>query len=581
MKQNRAGTSLIDLVIAMTIVALLFGGIYLVYFSIITAVANISVRSAAAAAIGNEVELLRNLPYADVGTIGGVPSGVIPATQSVTEGNYSFTLGTVVLNIHDPFDSNPNDTTATDYKLVSVTATCPLCDNPMTVTITTTVAPNGNAIATQTGGALFISALDANGNPVPNAVVTVVNASVTPSIDLTDTANASGVLELIGAPTSTQGYWISVTRPGYSTDETYPPGGAANPDPVKPNATVAANSATRVSFAIDRLSSLAVSASDNRCNAIGNEPFTMQGAKIIGYPNVLKFSTSSTMDAQGTAMFASLEWDTYTLADTDPSYDVAGTIPLDPVVVNPSSTDSFQFILQPAANPSLLATVEDGATGAGIPDAIVTLSTSTFSETLTTGHATVANTSWTGGAYASQSGGIDASTPGELTLLVNASGTYSTSTASWLISNTIDLGGANAALYAMAWTAGTMPANTSVAFQIAANNDNATWNFIGPDGTGSTYFTAPSSTLPAALSGNRFLRYKVFLDTQDANAAPSVTGISFDFSANCVPPAQVLFTTLPQGSYTLGATAANYYENTSTVVVGAGFQSSVVPLTHQ
>ena len=581
MKQNRTGTSLIDLVIAMTIVALLFGGIYLVYFSIITAVANVSVRSAATAAIGNEIELIRNIPYADVGTIDGVPSGVIPATQSMTEGNYSFSLATVVLNIHDPFDSNPNDTTATDYKLVSVTATCPLCDNPMTVTITTTVAPDGNAIAAQTGGALFISALDANGDPVPDAVVTVINASVTPSIDLTDTANASGVLELIGAPTSTQGYWISVTKPGYSTDETYPPGGAGNPDPVKPNATVAANSATRVSFAIDRLSSLAVSASDNRCNAIGSEPFTMQGAKIIGYPDVLKFSTSSTMNAQGTAMFAGIEWDTYTLTDTDPSYDVAGTIPLDPVVVNPSSTDSFRFILQPAANPSLLATVEDGASGAGIPDAVVTLSTSTFAETLTTDHATVGQTSWTGGAYASQSGGIDAATPGELMLLADASGTYSTSTASWLISNTIDLGGANSTLYAMSWTPGTMPANTSVAFQIAANNDNATWNFIGPDGTGSTYFTAPSSTLPASLSGNRFIRYKVFLDTQNPNVTPSVMGVSFDFSANCVPSAQALFTSLAQGSYTLTASAANYYENTSTVLVGSGSQAAVIQLTHQ
>ena len=82
----------------------------------------------------------------------------------------------------------------------------------------------------------------------------------------------------------------------------------------------------------------------------------MQGTKLIGTPNVLKFSTTSAMGANGTDLLQNVEWDTYTLAANDATRDLMGTIPLDPIVVNPSSTQSFQFVLAPAANPALLVT---------------------------------------------------------------------------------------------------------------------------------------------------------------------------------------------------------------------------------
>src|SRR5579871_3250365 len=101
---RRRGTSLIDLLISIGIIAVLFGGIYLVYFSLLTAIANIGVRTAATQAIQAEIEMVRNLPYASVGTMGGVPAGVIPQFQNVQSGNYTFTLQTTVRNIDDPFD---------------------------------------------------------------------------------------------------------------------------------------------------------------------------------------------------------------------------------------------------------------------------------------------------------------------------------------------------------------------------------------------------------------------------------------------------------------------------------------------
>lgn len=574
---QRCGTSLIDLLISMAIVAVLFGGIYLVYFSIITAIANIGVRTAAATAVQAELETIRNLPYASVGTVGGVPSGVIPPSQVAAVGPYSFTLQTTILNIDDPFDGTvtgnppPVDTAPADYKLVEIRATCPLCDHFGSMTITTTVAPKGLESAPQ-NGSLFIYAVDANGNPVSGATVQVVNPLVSPSINLTDTTNASGVLQLVGVPTSTQGYQITVTKPGYSTDQTYPYGAPSNPNPVKPNATVAAQAVTTVTFSIDWLSSLMVYASDNRCVPVGNMPFAIQGSKLIGTnPNILKFSATSTTSATGTSVFPNLEWDNYALSLNDATRDLIGTIPLNPLTINPSSTVNFRFVVQPAADPSLLVTAVDAATGAGISNAAITVATSGFAEMLTAGHAFVSQRDWSGGQYATQSGGIDASAPGKITLLVNASGSYNTNTNDWLISNTFDLGGSNSAFYSIAWNPASVPIGTSIGFQMAANNDNSTWNFIN---------VTSSAPLPASFAGNRYFRYKVFLNTTDASVTPELDAATFEFSADCVPPAQALFNNLPQGTYSVDVTAANYLEGTTTVSIGPGVQSTTIPLVH-
>src|SRR4029079_12929408 len=99
--------------------------------------------------------------------------------------------------------------------------------------------------------------------------------------NLTDTTNNEGLLQLVGIPTSTQGYQITVSKPGYSTERTYQLGDAANPNPLKPHSTITAGAVTSVSFAIDRLSPLTVYSSDVVCTPVGGRPFSMTGAKLI------------------------------------------------------------------------------------------------------------------------------------------------------------------------------------------------------------------------------------------------------------------------------------------------------------
>ena len=58
-----------------------------------------------AAALGNQkLELIRNLPYNDIGTIGGIPSGNLPQTETISKNNKDFTIKTEIIYIDDPAD---------------------------------------------------------------------------------------------------------------------------------------------------------------------------------------------------------------------------------------------------------------------------------------------------------------------------------------------------------------------------------------------------------------------------------------------------------------------------------------------
>lgn len=586
---NKGGFSLVDTVIAIGIIVLLFGGIYLVYFSILDVVRNLEFREAAASVLDRQIEIIRNLAYEKVGTAGGVPAGIISPEQTVAFGDLKFLVKTTVRNIDDPFDGtlggSPNDTAPADYKLVELEVSCPGCQKFVPLIFTTTVAPK-NLESASSQGSLFINVFDANGIGVSAVSAHVVNASVTPTIDLFDATNLSGALQLVGVPTSTQSYQIEVAKTGYSSEKTYPAGEAGNPNPVKPHATVAAQSVTSISFAIDRVSAVNVYSSGVRCEAAPNIGFSMTGTKLIGTnPDVLKFSTSSNTGGSGLKTMNSIEWDTYSLLMNEPNYDLVGTIPFSRVTINPSSTTDFRMVVRPALPKSLLLTIKDAVTGGGVTEAAVNLSKTGFSSTATLGHSFFSQTDWSGGQYSSQDGGIDTGSPtGTLKLLANASSTYNTSTVSWLVSNTFDLGGASSTFYVLRWNPESQTPQTganSLKFQLATNNDNATWNFAGPDGTTGTYYTISSSTIWSGHNNNRYLNYKVFLSTADENFTPQLEDVNIEFKGKCVPPYQALFNNLSTGDYSITVDAAGYLRATSSAAISADWHQAEILMTPQ
>jgi hypothetical protein len=82
----------------------------------------------------------------------------------------------------------------------------------------------------------------------------------------------------------------------------------------------------------------------------------------------------------------------------------------------------------------------------------------------------------------------------------------------------------------LAWTA-TVPANTTLKFQIAASNDpTGPFNFIGPNGTAATFFTTSPSTINNLVAG-RYLKYKAYFTTTDGNVTPTVNDVTTCFSS--------------------------------------------------
>src|SRR5207249_4220224 len=66
----------------------------------------------------------------------------------------------------------------------------------------------------------------------------------------------------------------------------------------------------------------------------------------------------------------------------------------------------------------------------------------------------------------------------------------------------------------LSWSA-TIPAETSLQFQVAASNSAAgPFRFVGPDGTAATFFNTSGASL-GQFNGNRYLEYKAYLSTTD------------------------------------------------------------------
>jgi len=320
------------------------------------------------------IERFRNVPYDDVGTSGGIPSGAFLPEDVVERNGARYTVRTRVRFMDDPYDGlAPTDAVPTDYREVAVDASWGANPN-QTVTLATLIAPPGLEQSTTTG-TLRIRVIDANGAPVEGASVHIANSTVIPSIALTLPTDANGDVILPGAPPSVSGYAVRVTRDGYSTDATAPPS-AENPNPTQAPLTVLEHEVTAATFAIDRQATIAFT-----FRRYGNDQpfrdlttFTLQGMKVIGTrPNpepppdtlpVYKAAPQSFTTNQGTLTISALEWDTYRFSEAMVDYDLATADPLLPIELLPGTTKPVTVTFAPHHDHTLRVIVRDAA---GLP----------------------------------------------------------------------------------------------------------------------------------------------------------------------------------------------------------------------
>jgi hypothetical protein len=196
--------------------------------------------------------------------------------------------------------------------------------------------------------------------------------------------------------------------------------------------------------------------------------------------------------------------------------------------------------------------------------------------------------SWSGGSgqanfidsskYFQDDGNVSAnSIPSGLRLL--KLGSYYVSSGS-LESSAFDTGTALSSFTTLTWQPTSQDPATSIKFQLASNNDNLTWNYSGPDGTNHTYYTVSGTTINNE-NNNRYIRYKVFLSTQDQSKTPVLTSININYVSGCFTPGQVMFPGLDSSrGDQVTISAAGYQTKIVSPITISGYNVLQIMLSH-
>jgi hypothetical protein len=254
-KDKNYGLGLVEAIVGISILLIIFIGLFGVAQLGMRLTAQSKNRLVALALANQKIELLRNLSYNQVGTLGGIPAGSIPETENIIRNNVFYTVKTTIVYVDDPFDNIfPSDPLAWDYKRIKIKVSW--SDSPSSqVFLQTDVAPKGIE-TTGSGGIISILVFDANGQALPQTNIHVENNSLMPPINANYQTDDQGRIFIPGAPACNDCYKITANKLGYSSESTYAAGeqvrGITLANPLKPFLSVIEGQLSEVSFSIDR-----------------------------------------------------------------------------------------------------------------------------------------------------------------------------------------------------------------------------------------------------------------------------------------------------------------------------------------
>lgn len=347
------GMTLIDVLVGVFIITTVFFALFGAFKLSVELVFSTKAKTSAVALLSERIEYIRSLAYDDVGTVGGIPPGLLEPVSQTTLNGIPYTIRTLVQYTDSPEDGlddlDDNGITA-DYKTVKVEVLWMVKDSARSTFAVTRLAPVGLETLAG-GGTLRVNVFDAVALPVPQAVVRVINATVIPAIDVTAQTNTNGVVSFPGAPEST-GYEIYVSKTGFSTAQTY---GVTvqNPNPSPTHVSVAEGDTTTVSFAIAEVGELSLITEEPPSDASFTDTFTDETG----------LSSISQMRASGGALV---------LNDSGGVFELSGNATS--ATVDPTklvSWESFDYSANVPANTTLLVNLYyfDGSSFVLVPDA--------------------------------------------------------------------------------------------------------------------------------------------------------------------------------------------------------------------
>ncbi len=351
-------------------------------------------RLGASALANQKMEIIRSLPYDDIGTknwngsawVYGIPGGDILEYETLSSNNSSYVVHTVVRYIDDPFDGtvsgSPSDAAPTDYKSIRLSVSWGSFGATHEVVTFSTVSPEGVESSSNTG-VLSINVLDATGSGVPGATVQVINTNL--GVNFTDITDTTGNLLRLGAVPDGQNYQILVSKSGYYGGQTYPLPPASSFDPLDIHASVVAGAVNQKSLVIDENADITLQTKDPFGIPIPDIDFTLSGGRQLGTTigttpavPVYAFSQADDTGGSGSITYADESYGSY-LFLLDPSeakYEIfhqsaATETAEETIEVLPGETKTAAVTLLDTTFSSLLVSVKDSVSAAGIASASV------------------------------------------------------------------------------------------------------------------------------------------------------------------------------------------------------------------
>lgn len=266
-KKAQAGFSLVEMLIAAALIALVFGGLFAGVRLMIVVITHSKAEAGARSLAVERLEYIRSLDYDAVGTQGGLVPGPLAQNATTSLNGIEYSMRTVVNyidrvqdgfgEVDDTIPGIPADENGIteDSKVVKVEMTWTLRSDTRSLSFSTDIIPRG-VESTAGGGTLRIIVFDADVEPVEGAEIHIYNENFSPAIDTVVYTNALGMANFPGAPAAAA-YQIRATKAGYSTDQTYSVT-ATNTSPTRTHISVATGTVSTVNFQIDLLSDLTI-----------------------------------------------------------------------------------------------------------------------------------------------------------------------------------------------------------------------------------------------------------------------------------------------------------------------------------
>jgi hypothetical protein len=367
LSKKQKGITYIEIVVVLGILGTLIAAIFTLVSTSYQTISFTKARTSALHIAEERMEVLRNMPYMELGTVGGIPAGEIEQTVDVVRNGQKYEVKTDIVFVDDGFDGySPDDLLPTDYKRARIEVNwggvASSSRNP--IVLVSDISPNGIETS-EGGGTLMVTVFNANVEPVSDVEVSIF-ANLDPQINITMNTDDTGRVILPGAPTCTSCYVITATKDGFNSERTYSTSEVANP--AKPHASVREGLLTETSFAMDKTVDLTVYSKGSRANGfpvISNINFRIFGEKTIGTDTedqpVLKYDQTLSTNSTGLRVIEGLEWGNYWIEIAGTTYALSGTNPHLPTYLAPDTENDLQFSLSPYSINNLLVRFVEGS----------------------------------------------------------------------------------------------------------------------------------------------------------------------------------------------------------------------------